>query len=144
MQGTVYETKYSRMAQVKFVEDLDFRKFEVIWIQFFQRLSSKIWLGSFFKSSHPKLFLRKGVLKICSKFKGEHSCRSVISIKLQSNVAYLLHIFRTPFSRNTSGLLLLILEYVVPYVDGWCASFKILHFFFKTQMTLLYSKWFVL
>ena len=30
MQGTVYETKYSRMAQVKFVEDLDFRKFEMI------------------------------------------------------------------------------------------------------------------
>ena len=30
MQGTAYETKYSRMAQVKFVEDLDFRKFEVI------------------------------------------------------------------------------------------------------------------
>ena len=29
--------------------------------------------------------LGKGVLKICSKFTGEHPCRSVISIKLQSN-----------------------------------------------------------
>ena len=37
------------------------------------------------RSSHPKVFLGKGVLKICSKFTGEHSCRSVISIKLQSN-----------------------------------------------------------
>ena len=34
------------------------------------------------RSSHPEVFLRKGVLKICSKFTGEHPCRSVISIKL--------------------------------------------------------------
>ena len=34
-------------------------------------------------SSHPEVFLGKGVLKICSKFTGEHSCRSVILIKLQ-------------------------------------------------------------
>ena len=38
-----------------------------------------------FRSSHPEVFLRKGVLKICNKFKGEHTCRSAISIKLQSN-----------------------------------------------------------
>ena len=37
------------------------------------------------RSSHPEVFLRKGVLKICSQFTGEHPCRSVISIKLQSN-----------------------------------------------------------
>ena len=47
-------------------------------------------LRSFFKwvyrSSHPEVFLRKGVLKICSKFTGEHPCQSVISIKLYSNV----------------------------------------------------------
>ena len=35
------------------------------------------------RSSHPKVFLEKGVLKICSKFTGENSCPSVISIKLQ-------------------------------------------------------------
>ena len=29
--------------------------------------------------------LRKGVLKICSKFTGEHPCRSAISIKLTIN-----------------------------------------------------------
>ena len=34
-----------------------------------------------FRSSHPELLLRKGVLKICSKFTGEHSCQSAISIK---------------------------------------------------------------
>ena len=36
-----------------------------------------------FRSSHQKVFLRKGVLKICSKFIGEHPCRSATSIKLQ-------------------------------------------------------------
>ena len=34
--------------------------------------------------SGPEVFLGKGVLRICSKFTGEHLCRSVISIKLQS------------------------------------------------------------
>ena len=37
-----------------------------------------------FRSSHPEVFLRKHVLKICSKFTREHPFRSVISIKLQS------------------------------------------------------------
>ena len=37
------------------------------------------------RSSHPEVFLGKGVLKICSKFTGEHRCRSVISIKLLCN-----------------------------------------------------------
>ena len=36
----------------------------------------------FFRSSRPEVFLEKGVLKICSKFTGEHPCRSVISTKL--------------------------------------------------------------
>ena len=39
----------------------------------------------FFRGSHPEVFLGKGVLKICSKFTGEHSCRSAISIKFLSN-----------------------------------------------------------
>ena len=37
------------------------------------------------RTSHPEVFLEKGVLKICSKYTGEYPCRSVISIKLQSN-----------------------------------------------------------
>ena len=36
-------------------------------------------------SSHTEMFLRKGVLKICSKFTGEHPCGGVTSIKFQSN-----------------------------------------------------------
>ena len=39
---------------------------------------------SMWRSSHPEVFLVIGVLKICSKFTGEHPCRNVISIKLQS------------------------------------------------------------
>ena len=69
-------------------------------------------------SSTSEVFLRKGVLKICSKFIREHPCRSAISINLQSNYieialrhgcppVNLLHIFRTPFPRNSSGWLLL-------------------------------------
>ena len=34
------------------------------------------------RSSPPEVFLGKGVLKICSKFTGEHPYRSAISIKL--------------------------------------------------------------
>ena len=37
------------------------------------------------RSSCSEVFLRKGVLKICSKFTGEHPCWSVISTKLQSS-----------------------------------------------------------
>ena len=70
------------------------------------------------RSSHPEMVLRKGVLKICSKFTGEHPCQSAISIKLLCNFVEialwhecspvtLLHIFRTFFPKNTSGRLLL-------------------------------------
>ena len=64
------------------------------------------------------MFLRKGFLKVCCKFTGEHPCQSVISIKLLRNFieialrhgcspVNLLNIFRTPFPMNTSGWLLL-------------------------------------
>ena len=60
----------------------------------------------------------KKCLKIYTKFTGEHLCRSVISIKLQSNFieftlrhgcppGNLLHIFRTSFPWKTSRWLLL-------------------------------------
>ena len=39
------------------------------------------------RSSLPEVFLGKGVLKICSKFKGQHPCRSVISTKLLCNLS---------------------------------------------------------
>ena len=71
-----------------------------------------------FKSIPLEVFLRKGVLKICSKFKGERPRQSVLSIKLLCNFieialrhgcspVNLLHILRTPFPKNTSGGLLL-------------------------------------
>ena len=37
------------------------------------------------RSGGSEVFLREGILKICSKFTGEHPCRSVISIKLLCN-----------------------------------------------------------
>ena len=72
------------------------------------------------RSSHPEVFLGKGVLKICSKFTGEHPCQSAISMKLLCNFititlrygcspVNLLHIFRISFLKNTSEWLLLFL-----------------------------------
>ena len=61
--------------------------------------------------SQKQPFGGEGVLNICSKFTGEHPHRSAISIKLHfSEIAILhwcspinlLHIFRTPFPKNTS------------------------------------------
>ena len=62
-------------------------------------------------SIHLEVFLRKGILKICSKFTGEHPCRSAISIKLLCNFieitlrhgcspVSLLHIFKSTFSQE--------------------------------------------
>ena len=70
------------------------------------------------RSSPTDVFLGKGVLKMCSKFTGVHSCQIVISIKLQSNLTKIklrheyspvsfVYISRTPFPRNTFGGLLL-------------------------------------
>ena len=72
-------------------------------------------------SSPPEVFLEKGVLKICSKFTGEHQCQSMISIKLLCSFieitlwhgcspVNLLHIFRTPFIKNTFKRLLLYID----------------------------------
>ena len=90
-----------------------------------KNLNSKIpsWFFYFFidmidRSNPLQVLLEKGILKICSKFTGEHPCRSVISIKSQSNFieitfwhgyppVNLQHIFRTPFLKNYLGELLL-------------------------------------
>ena len=37
------------------------------------------------RSGSPEVFLRKGVLKIFSKFTGEHPCQSVIATLLRSH-----------------------------------------------------------
>ena len=78
-----------------------------------------------YRSNHPEVFLGKGVLKTCSKFAGEHQCQSAILIKLLCNFieitlrhgcspVNLLHIFRTPFLKNTYKWLLQTF-YVVRY-----------------------------
>ena len=95
-------------------------------------LHHNIWLGSkytfvvsnklvnqilgYSRSSRPEELLGKGALKTCSQFTGEHACRSVIPIRLQSNFIEitLWHMdfsckFATFFPNNTSGRLLLIL-----------------------------------
>ena len=71
-----------------------------------------------FRSSHPEVFLEKGVLKIRSKFTGEDTCRCVIPARFLCkfieitlwhgrSLVNLQHIFRTPFHKDTSGRLLL-------------------------------------
>ena len=60
------------------------------------------------RSSRPKVFLEKSVSKTCSKYTGEHPCRSAISIELQDKIAVwhgyspvnLLHILRIPKNNN--------------------------------------------
>ena len=74
------------------------------------------------------MFLVKVVLKTCSKFKGEHPCWSMISIKLFCHFieitiwhwcspVNLLRIFRTPFLKNISGRLLLGIVLYLLYKD---------------------------
>ena len=89
------------------------------FIRSLNRDFKNIWIDqSTLKSSLPDVFLRKVALKICSKFPGEHPYRSMISIKLFCNFneitlwhgcssVNLLHIFRTPLLKNTSGGLFL-------------------------------------
>ena len=68
------------------------------------------WQNVLARSSPPEVLLGKGVLKICSKFTGEHPCRSVMFIdvhKVECSPVNLLLIFRTTFPKNTyEGLLL--------------------------------------
>ena len=79
--------------------------------------------------------IRKDVLKISSKFTGEHPCQSVISIKLHCNFieitlrdgcspVNLLRIFKTPFpKKNSCGLLLKKTLEDVTVMDCYRASF---------------------
>ena len=67
-----------------------------------------------YRSSSHKVFLAKGVLKICNTFTGEQPCRSLISRNLLCSFieitlrcgwspVNLLHIFKRPFPKNTSA-----------------------------------------
>ena len=70
---------------------------------------------SYNRSRHPEMFLRKDVLKICSKLTREHQSMSkllcnFIEIALRHGCSplNLLHIFRIPFPKNTAVWLLLL------------------------------------
>ena len=54
------------------------------------------------RSSPSEVYLGKGVLKLCSKFTGEHSCHKGEHFGLSSPVN-LLHIFRTTFPKISSA-----------------------------------------
>ena len=80
------------------------------------------------RSSPLQAFLENGVVKMCCKFTGEHSCWSTILIKLQSNlieIAFrhgcslvnLRHIFSTTFPKNSSGGLLLVVSRLYRQAD---------------------------
>ena len=100
---------------------LEFLKAPFLILHTFPRLMTFLVLSvilRYVRSTRPEVFLGKGVLKICSKFTGEHPCRSAISTKFLCNFieitlrhgcspVNLLHIFRTTFLKNTSGRLLL-------------------------------------
>ena len=89
-------------------------------MNFYTDIKTIEMLNVIFIQEHPyKGVLRKDVLKLSSKFTGDHSCGSAISIKLKSNFVEdtsarvfsgnLPHIFRTPFPKNTFGRLLLFI-----------------------------------
>ena len=110
------------------------------------------------RSSHPVVFLEKSVMEICSKFTGEHSCWSVISIKSLCNFfeialqhecspVNLLHIFRTPFPRNTSGRLLLrnidYISNIAHFINFWQKAIYIwnkVHSSFLLKICCIFSE----
>ena len=77
------------------------------------RMYSSYILILIYRNNHPEVLIGKGVLKICSKFTWEHPCRSVISVKWQSNFIEITlrngcsPVNRTPFTKKTPGRLLL-------------------------------------
>ena len=95
------------------------------------------------RSSHPEAFLEKGVLKLCSKFTGEHPCRSMlcnfieIAFRHQCSPVNLLRIFRTPFLKNTCGWLLLKNEFPASFCQTTqekCKSIKSLIFLYHVDV----------
>ena len=75
--------------------------------------NNSIFVKPSFKNLIPEapfqeVLLRKDVMKICSKFTGELLCNFIeITLCHRCSPVNLLHIFRTPFPKNTSGWLLL-------------------------------------
>ena len=53
-----------------------------MWVVYKYMCVKKIQLCRNTRSNHQEVFLGKDVLKVCTKFTGEHPCHSVVSIKL--------------------------------------------------------------
>ena len=109
------------------------------------RFFNQLCLQNNFRNSPLMVFLEKGVLKKCSKFTGEHPYQSMISIRFQSNFIEItlrhrrspvnfLHIFRTPFLQNTSGLLQL--GHSAWFFKGWYRMKVIWKFLVLNQYNL--------
>ena len=108
------------------------------------------------RSSRSEVFLKKGVLKTCNKFTGERPCRSVISIMPNfieitlwhgCSPVYLLHVFRAPFPKTTTGWLLLHCHHQKQPPDILCEEkvfLEILQNSNKTQKTSLNMHFFSL
>ena len=99
-----------------------------VWYRF-QSRHDLLKMMQLVRSSFPGEFLGVGLHKISSKFTGEQSGRSGISIKLQSNFmawafsCKYVHIFRNSFPKDTSGRRLSELYFfVVFYRDMTKAS----------------------
>ena len=95
------------------------------------------------RSSHPEVFLEKGVLKLCSKFTGEHPCRSMlcnfieIAFRHQCSPVNLLHIFRTPFLKNTSERVLLY----HPNLCENCVKLGNISVFYAVNLSTFYKRY---
>ena len=113
--STFFKCHHSRL-NIKVILYRNYKNFnEASFLEDLKKWNLSISTG---RSSPPEVFLCKGILKICNKFTGEHSCRKLISIKflcsfIEIALRYwcspvnLLHIFRIRFHKNTSGGLLL-------------------------------------
>ena len=99
-------------------------------VMVYQIESFKSWYKSIngfwsYRNSHPEVFLGKLVLKICSKFTGEHPCWSAkllcnfieVALRHGCSPVNLLHIFRTCFLKNTSGWLPLELTIIISIIS---------------------------
>ena len=62
-----------------------FLKHASVWVRAIYIAFQVLIFHTTFRSSHSEVFLGKGVLKICSKFTGEHPCQSTILIKFLCN-----------------------------------------------------------
>ena len=98
------------------------------------------------------MLLRKGVLKICCKFAGEHPCQSAISMKLICNFikitlrhgcssVNLLLIFRPLFLKSTSWWLLLEKKKSIIYENQEFidkkSKYNIIHFWTSSLFLML-------